>query len=145
QRPPQTGIGAQRRADQLQVGLRQLRPGACEQAGGVAADREGAVAEQGPAQRPGGGPVESQMAQECDVAARAVRPGPKLRPLAVTLERRSADLPDLPTMAEAGMPDFIPLYSWFSIHMPAAAPDDVVSRMEKIILDITNLPETRDF
>jgi tripartite-type tricarboxylate transporter receptor subunit TctC len=47
--------------------------------------------------------------------------GGQLRPLAVTTKERSAQLPDVPTVAEQGLPDY-ELYAWFVLAVPAATP-----------------------
>jgi tripartite-type tricarboxylate transporter receptor subunit TctC len=54
--------------------------------------------------------------------------GGKLRALAVTAARRSALLPELPTVAEAGLPGF-DVSAWFGLLVPAATPREVVQRL----------------
>ncbi len=54
----------------------------------------------------------------------------KLKALAVTSAQRSAALPDLPTIAEAGVPGF-DASSWFGLLAPAGTPADVVSRIQQ--------------
>lgn len=63
-----------------------------------------------------------------------VRSG-KLRALAVTADKRNAQLPEVPTMAEAGLPDF-KMLSWFGVVAPAGTPPDVVDRLNKVITKI---------
>lgn len=58
-----------------------------------------------------------------------VREG-KLHALVTTLARRSALLPDVPTIAEAGMPKFS-LTSWAGLFGPARLPGDVLARLNK--------------
>lgn len=59
-----------------------------------------------------------------------------LRALAITSNQRHPQLPDIPTTAEAGLPDF-QLEAWFSVFGPANIPDEIVDRlaqaMEKVI------------
>ncbi len=56
-----------------------------------------------------------------------VRAG-KLKALAVTSTRRSAAVPDVPTMGEAGVPDFV-FTNWFAYFVPAGTPAAAVSRL----------------
>jgi tripartite-type tricarboxylate transporter receptor subunit TctC len=54
--------------------------------------------------------------------------GGKVRALAVTAQRRSSILPDVPTMAEAGLPDLL-VTSWFGLLVPAGTPAPVIARL----------------
>ena len=54
----------------------------------------------------------------------------RLRPLVTTLAKRSPLLPELPTIAEAGMPQFS-ITSWAGLFGPARMPRDVVERLNK--------------
>ena len=53
-----------------------------------------------------------------------------LRPLAVTTAQRTPMLPDVPTMAEAGLPGFI-VTQWHGVLAPAATPKPVVDRVQQ--------------
>ena len=66
----------------------------------------------------------------------------KLRPLAVTTARRSAALPDVPTLDESGLKGF-DLGTWFGVLAPAGTPQPVVERLNREIVRIVNLPEFR--
>jgi tripartite-type tricarboxylate transporter receptor subunit TctC len=55
-----------------------------------------------------------------------------LRPLAVASRKRLTDLPDVPTMIESGIPDFIG-DSWTGIVAPAGTPPDIVSKLNAAI------------
>jgi tripartite-type tricarboxylate transporter receptor subunit TctC len=68
----------------------------------------------------------------------------KLRGLAVTTPARLSTAPDIPTMKEAGIPDF-ELVSWFAVALPAKAPREVVDRLAAQFNEITNDAETRTF
>jgi tripartite-type tricarboxylate transporter receptor subunit TctC len=57
----------------------------------------------------------------------------KLRPLAVTGSRRTASLPNVPTMQEAGLPGY-ELTSWFGVMGPANMPRDLVERLNSAIV-----------
>lgn len=66
----------------------------------------------------------------------------KLRPLAVTTAKRSAALPDVPTLEEVGMKDFN-IGTWFGVLAPAATPKDVVNRLNTEMVKIIQSPEFR--
>ncbi len=57
----------------------------------------------------------------------------KLRPIAVTAEKRLAQLPDVPTMAEAGGKDLagFDVTTWFGVFAPAGTPPPVVARLNE--------------
>jgi tripartite-type tricarboxylate transporter receptor subunit TctC len=63
-----------------------------------------------------------------------------VKPLAVFTEKRVSDIPDVPTIAEAGYPDasYLP---WYGIYVPAATPDEIV---EKINAGINKALENPD-
>jgi tripartite-type tricarboxylate transporter receptor subunit TctC len=69
-------------------------------------------------------------------------PSGRLRMVAVASLKRSALLPDLPTVAEAGYPDF-DVSSWWGVVAPAATPREVITRLHTEILRVIALPETR--
>jgi tripartite-type tricarboxylate transporter receptor subunit TctC len=56
----------------------------------------------------------------------------KIRPLALSSTRRMDDLPDVPTMAEAGLPGF-EASLWFAVVAPAALPTTIVNRLNREI------------
>ncbi|HWM49283.1 MAG TPA: tripartite tricarboxylate transporter substrate binding protein [Xanthobacteraceae bacterium] len=66
----------------------------------------------------------------------------KLRPLAVTSTERIAALPDVPTMAQAGMSDF-EVSAWFGVYGPAGMSDELVQRLNTAIARILESPATR--
>jgi tripartite-type tricarboxylate transporter receptor subunit TctC len=65
----------------------------------------------------------------------------KLRALAVSGSQRSATLPDVPTMHEAGVPGF-DLTSWFGIFAPARTPEPIVARLNAAVRKFLEEPET---
>lgn len=66
----------------------------------------------------------------------------KLRALAVTTPKRSADLPDVPTMVESGFPGF-DLQSWLGVVVPVKTPDAAVQSLNAEINRILETPELR--
>jgi len=67
-------------------------------------------------------------------SVRALIADNKLRPLAVTSAARQKDFPDLPTMIEAGVPDYV-VTSFFGVVAPAGTPAPVVTRLNAVIND----------
>lgn len=64
----------------------------------------------------------------------------KLRALAVTTAKRSASLPDVPTLEETGLKGFN-IGTWFGVLAPAATPKDVVTRLNAEMVKIIQSPE----
>ena len=67
----------------------------------------------------------------------------KLRALAVTGTQRSPGVPELPTVAEAGVPGF-DVGAWFGVVTPTGTPRAVVNKLNAEIVRITRLPEARE-
>jgi tripartite-type tricarboxylate transporter receptor subunit TctC len=65
----------------------------------------------------------------------------KLKGLALTSTKRSPLLPDVPSAAEAGLPDFV-VSGWFGIVLPANAPPTVVERLNREIAVIAQSQKT---
>ena len=67
----------------------------------------------------------------------------KLRALGVTTPKRSPAMPNVPTVAEAGLPGFeVPL--WYSILAPAGTPKEIVARLSGEVARALAVPETRE-
>jgi tripartite-type tricarboxylate transporter receptor subunit TctC len=66
----------------------------------------------------------------------------KLRALAVTTERRIEELPDVPTMIESGLPGY-DVSLQFTVVLPAAAPQPIVTRLNREIGEIMATPEVK--
>jgi tripartite-type tricarboxylate transporter receptor subunit TctC len=64
----------------------------------------------------------------------------KLRPLAVTSRKRSALLPNVPTMAESGLPDY-EAGSWYGIMAPAGTPREIIDRLHAAIVKALAQPD----
>ncbi len=67
----------------------------------------------------------------------------KLKALAVTSERRSPALPDVPTIAESGFPGYNAV-GWNGLFAPGATPREVVARLAMEVSAILNRPEVRE-
>lgn len=64
----------------------------------------------------------------------------QIKALAIATPKRVAQLPDVPTMAEAGMPDY-KYDSWFAIMAPAGTPAPIIKKINEDIAAILNTPE----
>src|SRR6185369_16635674 len=69
--------------------------------------------------------------------------GGKTRALAVTASQRLPLLPDVPTMAESGLPGF-ESFNWQGVVVPAGTPRAIVDRLNREFNAILALPEQRD-
>jgi tripartite-type tricarboxylate transporter receptor subunit TctC len=67
----------------------------------------------------------------------------RIRALAVTGTKRQAILPDVPTMAESGYPDF-EANEWWGIVGPAGLPKDIVAKLNAEIDRIMKLPDVQE-
>ena len=66
----------------------------------------------------------------------------KLRTLATSSINRSVSLPNAPTVAEAGVPGF-DVTSWNAIFAPAGTPQPIIDTLNKAILEVLAMPETK--
>lgn len=66
----------------------------------------------------------------------------KLKPLAITADRRAEELPQVPTVAEAGFKD-LEVYSWQGIAAPKGLPKDVSQKLSKALVDSLKDPAVR--
>ena len=69
--------------------------------------------------------------------------GGKLRALAVTTAARSPIAPDVPTLAESGLPGF-EVGSWQGVFAPAGTPPEIVKRLNTEIVKILKLPDVSE-
>lgn len=67
----------------------------------------------------------------------------QLKPLAVSSMKRSAALPDVPTVAESGLPGFEAV-SWIGLLAPTGTPQPVLDRINQDLLAVLAMPEVRD-
>lgn len=68
----------------------------------------------------------------------------KLRALGVTTASRSALAPEVPTIAEAGVPGYEMGY-WFAAYVPANTPEDIVKRLNELMIKAANRTAANDF
>jgi tripartite-type tricarboxylate transporter receptor subunit TctC len=66
----------------------------------------------------------------------------KLRPLGVTDTRRSALLPDVPTIAEAGVPGY-QAANWWGIAVPAGTPQPIIAKLHAAITAVLDSNEVK--
>ncbi|HEY6863021.1 MAG TPA: tripartite tricarboxylate transporter substrate binding protein [Burkholderiales bacterium] len=67
----------------------------------------------------------------------------RLRALAVTSAKRAPGLPDLPTLAEAGVPGY-DMSLWIGLFAPAGTPRAIVAKLSAEVARIVRLPDVRD-
>ena len=75
-------------------------------------------------------------------AAQGLLKSGSLKPIAVTSLQRSALMPDLPTIAESGVPDY-DLSGWIALFAPAGTPRAIVERLNAEVTKVLQLPEIR--
>lgn len=66
----------------------------------------------------------------------------KFKALAVTSDRRSSELPNVPTLAEAGLPGF-DMTTWYAVYVTAGSPPDVVARLQAELARAIALPDVQ--
>lgn len=67
----------------------------------------------------------------------------KLKPIAVTSRQRAPMLPDVPTIAESGVPGY-DMSPWVGLWAPAATPKEIVTRLNREVAAVLKLPAVRD-
>lgn len=75
-------------------------------------------------------------------SASALKSG-KVRPIAVTSDKRSPALPEIPTLAESGVPGYFSI-SWIGLLAPAGTPPEIVDKIARDVQQVVNAPEMRD-
>ena len=66
-----------------------------------------------------------------------------LRPIAVTSATRSAALPDVPTMIEAGVPGF-EITAWFGLMAPGGTPQPIIQKIYADVVRIVSMPDVQE-
>jgi tripartite-type tricarboxylate transporter receptor subunit TctC len=67
----------------------------------------------------------------------------KLKPIAVTSRTRAPMLPDVPTIAESGVAGY-DMSPWVGLWAPAGTPRDIVTRLNREVVAVLNMPAVRD-
>jgi tripartite-type tricarboxylate transporter receptor subunit TctC len=67
----------------------------------------------------------------------------KLKALAVTSDKRSQAAPDIPTIAESGVPDCV-VNSWYGALVPAKTPPAIVAKLHAAFVKVLALPEVKE-
>jgi tripartite-type tricarboxylate transporter receptor subunit TctC len=67
----------------------------------------------------------------------------KLKALAVTSDKRSASAPDIPTIAESGVPDCV-VNSWYGALAPARTPPAVIAKLQAAFAKVLQMPDVRE-
>lgn len=67
----------------------------------------------------------------------------KIRVLAVTGSKRNALLPDVPTMMEAGLPDF-EVTTYYGLLVPTGTPDEIIGKLASAMQSLGRSPEVRE-
>jgi tripartite-type tricarboxylate transporter receptor subunit TctC len=75
-------------------------------------------------------------------ASRAMLQSGKVKAIAVSTSTRSTAMPDLPTVAESGLPGFH-VSAWQNIAMPPGSPPEAVARINREVVKFLNSPEMR--
>ena len=68
--------------------------------------------------------------------------GGKIRALGMTGIKRFVLMPELPTIAEAGVPQFA-VNNWYGVFVPAGTPKEIVARLNTEIVKVLNLPDAK--
>lgn len=66
----------------------------------------------------------------------------KFKPLAVTTSQRSAELPNVPTLAEAGVTGF-EMSTWYGVFVTTGTPPEVVAKLQTEVAKIIKLPDVQ--
>jgi tripartite-type tricarboxylate transporter receptor subunit TctC len=66
-----------------------------------------------------------------------------VRALGISTLTRSPELPDVPTIAETGLPGY-EFVAWFGVFAPGTTPPDLVTRISALLREAVDAPDTRD-
>ena len=83
-----------------------------------------------------------QMNFDTTSSAMAFIKGGKVKALAVMSPQRTPELPDVPTLAEAGLPG-VEMTTWYGLFVTAGTPKDVVNRIYAETIKVLQLPDVQ--
>ena len=83
-----------------------------------------------------------QLSFDTSSSAMSFIKGGKIRALAVMTAKRSSELPDVPTLAEAGVAD-VEMTTWYGLWAPAGTPKEILSRLTAETQRILALPDVK--
>ncbi|HYC44396.1 MAG TPA: tripartite tricarboxylate transporter substrate binding protein [Burkholderiales bacterium] len=66
----------------------------------------------------------------------------RLRALAITSAQRFAGLPEMPTVAESGLPGF-EAHQWYGILVPTGTPEGIIARLNSELVQVVNAPDLK--
>jgi tripartite-type tricarboxylate transporter receptor subunit TctC len=69
--------------------------------------------------------------------------GGRIKALAITSAKRTPLMPEVPTVAESGLPGF-EVAAWFGLYAPAATPADIVNKLNADVNRVLQLPEVKE-
>jgi tripartite-type tricarboxylate transporter receptor subunit TctC len=67
----------------------------------------------------------------------------RVRAIAVTMDKRAAVMPEVPTVAESGVPGYS-ISTWYSVVAPAKTPPDIVNRLNQELVRALSLPDVKE-
>lgn len=85
----------------------------------------------------------SQLAIQSVVSTISYYQSGRLRVLATTGRIRMRELPDVPTMGEAGLPGY-EVYVWYGVLAPVGTPREIIEKLNKELVRIFHLPDVRN-
>jgi tripartite-type tricarboxylate transporter receptor subunit TctC len=80
---------------------------------------------------------------DANLALTSLRTG-KVKAILVSSQERSPMLPDVPTMAESGYPNFEPMMGWFGFFARAGTPPEIVNKLATEIERVLQVPDVRE-
>ena len=83
------------------------------------------------------------MSTDASTALMVIKTG-KIKAIVVSSQERSPMLPDVPTMAESGFPDFEPMMGWYGFFARAGTSPEIVNKLSAEIERVLQVPDVRE-